>query len=176
VPPSGPFSAVPTSRVLPGTGPPKTEFSGLDQPPAVQERGALHIVLHAGNVDSIRPGTPLFYRGVEVGAVQDFKLNFAGTGVDVHAVVRPQYVRLVRANSRFWIVSGVNAHFGLFKGLQIDVQSLRTLVSGGIAFSTPEGAGAKPARNGMEFQLDAGAAAERSAVREPRLFGSNPHT
>jgi paraquat-inducible protein B len=159
-------------QVLPGTGPPRTEFSGLDQPPAVQERGALHIVLHTGNADSIGPGTPLFYRGVEVGVVQDFKLNSAGTRVDINAVVRPQYVRLVRSDSHFWVVSGVNAHFGLFKGLQIDVPPLRTLISGGIAFSTPEGAGAKPARNGMEFQLHAGPAAAHPVVRS-RLFGSN---
>lgn len=163
---SGPYI-----QVLPGSGPPKTEFAGLDQPPVVQESGALHILLHARNVDSIRPGTPLVYRGVEVGAVQDFQFNHAATAVDIQVAVKPQYAHLVRSNSRFWNVSGVNAHFGLFKGLQINVQSLRTLVSGGIAFSTPEGPAAKPASNGMEFQLNGGAASGGSTDRRHRLFG-----
>lgn len=150
---SGPYIAV-----LSGTGPPRTEFAGLDKPPAVQERGALHVVLRTANAGSLRPGTPVLYRGVEVGDVQDFTLSPAATAVDIDVTVKPEYARLVRANSRFWNVSGANAHFGLLKGLQVNVQSLRSLITGGIAFSTPENTKASPARNGMVFQLNGGAA------------------
>lgn len=167
---SGPYILV-----LPGNGPPRTEFVGLDEPPVVQERGALHIVLRARNVDSIGAGTPVIYRGVQVGAVQDFQFNSAATMVEIHVLIQPRFAHLVRSNSRFWNVSGVNAHFGLFKGLQINVQSLRTLVSGGIAFSTPESPAARPAGNGMAFELDGSVAKDGSAVREVRPFGRNHH-
>jgi paraquat-inducible protein B len=150
---SGPYIGV-----LPGTGPPKTEFVGLDKPPTVQERGALHVVLRTANVGSLRPGTPVLYRGVEVGDVQDFRLNTPATAVDIDVTVKPQYSSLVHSNSRFWNVSGANAHFGLLKGLQVNVQSLRSLIAGGIEFSTPVNPKASPARNGMVFQLNDGAA------------------
>lgn len=156
---SGPYI-----QVLPGSGPPKTDFVGLDQPPVVQQRGALHIVLRARDVDSIGAGTPVIFRGVQVGAVQDFQFNSAATVVKIQVLIQPRFAHLVRSNSRFWNVSGVNAHFGLFKGLQINVQSLRTLVSGGIAFSTPEDPAAKPAGNGMEFELNGSVAKDGSTV------------
>ena len=145
---SGPYI-----QILPGRGAPKREFVGLDEPPVVPERGALHIVLRAGNIDSIGPGTPVVYRGVQVGAVQDIRVDSAA--VEIHVLIRPQFARLVRSNSRFWNVGGISARFGLFKGLQIDVPELKTLVVGGIAFSTPEGLQAKPARDGMKFELNA---------------------
>jgi paraquat-inducible protein B len=162
---SGPYI-----KVLPGSGPPVKEFVGLEQPPVVQERGALHIVLHASNVGSIRPGTPVMYRGVEVGAVQDFQFNSAATAVDIHATVRPQYAHLVHTNSHFRNVSGIRAHLGLFKGLRISVESLRTLVSGGIEFSSPKGPHVKPARNGMGFSLNAGLAGHNSDVHHIHPF------
>ena len=103
-------------------------------------------------------GAPVLYRGFEVGDVQDSRLNTAATAVDIDVTIRPQYTKLVRSNSRFWNVSGANAHFGLFKGLQVNVQSLRSLVVGGIAFSTPENPKAGPAKNGMVFHLNGGTA------------------
>lgn len=139
--------------LLPGSGPPRTHFIGLDTPPAVEQQGALHIVLHTRNVGSLRPGVPLLFRGVEVGAVQGFKLAPEANGVDIQVVVRPQYARLIRSDSRFWNVTGGHVRFDLIKGLQVDVQSLRSLLSGGIEFSSPSGPRSKPAVEGMKFQL-----------------------
>ena len=139
--------------VLPGTGPPATEFVGLDKPPAVKEKGALRIVLRADRVHSVRPGMPLLYRGVQVGAVQDFQLDPAATGVTIQAEIEPEYARLVRSNSLFRNVSGASVRFGLLRGLDIEVQSLGSLIAGAIAFSTPNDPRAKPASDGMEFRL-----------------------
>ncbi|HYP68354.1 MAG TPA: MlaD family protein [Thiobacillaceae bacterium] len=162
---SGPYIAI-----LPGTGPPSTEFIGLDSPPTVQERGALHVVLRAAHVGSLRSGTPVLYRGVEVGDVQGFRLSPGTSAVDIDVTIRPQYARLVRSNSRFWNVSGANAHFGLFKGLQIDIQSLRSLLTGGIAFSTPKDEKASPARDGMVFPLNGVAVKGTSHDHRIHLF------
>jgi paraquat-inducible protein B len=139
--------------VLPGTGPPGKYFIGLDTPPAVEQQGALHIVLRAANVGSLRPGVPILYKGVEVGAVQDFKFTPKFTAVEIQAVIKPEYAKLVRANSHFRNVTGGHMRFGLFKGLHIDVQSLRSLLYGGIEFSSPSESKSKPATDGMEFLL-----------------------
>jgi paraquat-inducible protein B len=41
--------------------------------------------------------------------------------------------------SRFWLAGGVDVNLGLFRGLEVSVESLRALVAGGIAFATPGG-------------------------------------
>ena len=167
---SGPYI-----QALPGSGPPKRTFVGLDEPPVVPERGALHIVLRTGNADSIAAGTPVIYRGVQVGAVQDLQVNAAATAVEIHVLIGPQFAHLVHSNSRFWNARGISAHFGLFKGLQISVPPLKTLVVGGIAFSTPEGPQAKTARNGAEFELNGGAAEGDSRAQKGRPLARKDH-
>ena len=47
-------------------------------------------------------------------------------------------MRLVRENSVFWNVSGIGMHFGLFSGLDIQTESLESILAGGIAFATPD--------------------------------------
>ena len=62
-----------------------------------------------------------------------------------------RYARLIRVGSRFWMVGGVDVDFGLFRGLQINVDSLRSLVTGGIAFASPDEG--EIAREGTTFLL-----------------------
>jgi paraquat-inducible protein B len=145
---SGPYI-----EVLPGTGPPKSEFMGLDSSPLTLERNPLKIILQTHNAGSLRLGSPVYYRGVEVGAVQDMVLSRDATSVNIHVFIKRQYARLVRSGSRFWNVSGVDLNLGLFRGLEIKLESLRSLFVGGIAFATPEDSTARPLRNGTIFPL-----------------------
>ena len=55
----------------------------------------------------------------------------------VHAFVRAPFDQYVHDNSRFWNASGASVQLGA-NGLQLQVESLRALVLGGIAFDTPE--------------------------------------
>jgi paraquat-inducible protein B len=114
---------------------------------------ALEIVLRTRRVGSLRANAPVYYRGVGVGTVQGIQLDSSATAVDVRVAIRPKYAPLVRTNSRFWNVSGAKVHFGLLSGLQVNVQSLSSLVAGGIAFATPGNTLSKVARNGTQFPL-----------------------
>jgi len=58
----------------------------------------------------------------------------------------------VRSSSKFWVVGGVDVSGGLLRGVEIKVESLRSLLVAGIAFATPDDGG-KPAPNGMGFLL-----------------------
>ncbi len=51
------------------------------------------------------------------------------------------------------MISGVDVKGGLLTGVQMKVESLRTLISGGVAFATPEKDMGDPARNGDQFPL-----------------------
>ena len=58
---------------------------------------------------------------------------------DVHVVIFPRYAALVREGSTFWDVSGLNVNAGLLKGIQIELESLRSFITGGIEFASPPG-------------------------------------
>jgi paraquat-inducible protein B len=139
-------------QVAPGTGAAKSEFVGLDRPPRVLER-ALRIIVSAVNLGSVRPGSPVYYRGIEVGSVIDTVLSSDATAAHIHVFVNQRYARLVRVGSRFWAVGGVDLDFSLFRGVEINIQSLRSLITGGIAFATPEDSKSPPAKDGTIFLL-----------------------
>jgi len=143
----------PYIQVSPGRGPPTTEFRGLERAPPTLGRSGLKIILAATQVGSIRPGTPVHYRGVEVGSVVAVDLSRDATAAHVETFIEQRYARLVRSGSRFWNVSGLDVHASLFKGLQVSLESLRSLVTGGIAFATPEDPNAVPVKDGTIFPL-----------------------
>lgn len=143
----------PHIEVLPGTGAPKLDFVGLDSSPVILERNGLKITLISNRVGSLKPNSPVYYRGVEVGVVQDVQLASDATTVNVNLFIRQRYAGLVRVGSKFWNVSGVDFSAGLFKGVELKLESLRSLLAGGVAFATPDDPQARPARNGMAFPL-----------------------
>jgi paraquat-inducible protein B len=143
----------PYIQVLPGSGKPRLEFTGLERPPPALERAGLKIILATANLGSVRSGSPVYYRGIEVGSITDTELSRDATSAHVHLFIRQRFARLVRLGSRFWIVSGLDVNVSLLKGVEINLESLRSLVTGGIAFATPEGPNPPPAKDGMIFVL-----------------------
>ncbi len=148
----------PEIGVQPGSGSRATEFVGLDNAPATTERRGLSIILRTRDVGaSLIANAPVYYRGVEVGLVQAVELGSNASTTDVRVLIHPRYAKLVHADSRFWKVGGVDVNFGLFSGLRINVESLRSLITGGVAFATPSarnaGASSRPAASGTVFPL-----------------------
>jgi paraquat-inducible protein B len=136
----------------PGSGDMEKEFTALEKAPVLTPDG-LQIVLKAARASHLASGTPIYFRDVEVGVVQDVKLSSDGAGVDVMAVIRKPYAVLVKSNSQFWVVAGVDVKGGLFTGISMKMDSLRSLLSGGVAFATPEKDMGEQAKNGSEYVL-----------------------
>jgi paraquat-inducible protein B len=144
---SGPYI-----EVFPGSGEPKTDFVGVERPSPTLGRRGLHLVLATGQLASIRPRAAVYYRGIEVGMVSSTGLSRDGSAAQVHVLIEPRYARLVRLGSRFWSASGVDVSLSLFKGVEINVDSLRSLVAGGVVFATPDGE-SPAAKEGSTFVL-----------------------
>jgi paraquat-inducible protein B len=142
----------PEIQALPGTGEERSEFDGLDTAPAALELRGLKVVLRTDRLGSLQRNSPVYYRGVEVGVVQEATLSPDATAVHVHVLIRSRYARLVRANSVFWNVSGVSFSGGLFKGVHFKLESLRSLAAGGINFATPNDS-ARQVQDGQIFPL-----------------------
>ena len=127
----------PEIQVLPGKGEPRTEFTGLDSAPVALESPGLKIVLRAERPKSLKANSPVYYRGVEVGVVQKIDLSPNAASADVHVLIWQRYAPLVRAGSAFWNSSGINLKGSILKGLEVEFESVRSLVTGGIEFATP---------------------------------------
>ena len=113
------------------------EFAGLETPPSSIE-GGLRIVLRAER-PKMRVDAPVYYRGVEVGVVHKLDLAPNALSADIHIVIYPRFANLVREGSAFWDVSGVNVRGGILKGVEVQFESLRAFITGGIEFATPPG-------------------------------------
>ena len=140
-------------QVLPGTGEPKSDFVGMEGSQAALEPDGLEVVLHTKRLGSLKAGSPVYYRGIEVGAVLAVQLSADATAAEIRVRINPRYVKLVRSGSKFWNSSGADVKFGLFSGLEINVESLKSLVGGGIVFATPNDPQARQVRNGTAFFL-----------------------
>jgi paraquat-inducible protein B len=134
----------PEIEVLPGQGEPTKLFTGLDRAPVAMGALGLKVILKAERPHSLKPNSPVYYRGVEVGIVQDLELAPNSTSADIHVLIWERYAPLVRTGSAFWNVSGASMKGGIFKGIEIDIESLRSVVAGGIEFASPPGAPRAP--------------------------------
>ena len=132
-------------------GKPARHFVARNKAPGEKaDPGQLEIILQGERRGSLKAGSPVYFRQVEVGEVSDYELASTGDAVNIYVIIYKKYVPLVRENSVFFNVSGMD--FGLFSGLK--TESLEALVAGGVAFATPEGdAMGKPAGKGRIFQL-----------------------
>lgn len=125
-------------EALPGRGERKSRFTGRDGAPARRTPAGLNIILEASQLGSLQAGSLIYYHGLPVGNVTGFELAKDQRSVEVYANIKPRYSTLVKADSRFWNISGFAADFGLFRGLEVETTTLDSIVRGGIAFSTPD--------------------------------------
>ncbi len=114
----------------------QTSFSGLDSAPllAGNEEGE-QIILRAPNGASLAQGAPILHKGLQVGFIDQPVLDPRGVGVIAAAFIDANYVDLVTTNTRFWDTSGFSISVGA-NGLALNVDSIASLIEGGIAFDT----------------------------------------
>jgi paraquat-inducible protein B len=139
--------------VKPGSGPPTNSFAGAEKEPVDEQTNALQINLISMQLGSVDEQTPVYYRGIQVGEVLSYQLGADGREVSIRARIREEYAPLVRPESKFWNAGGLSLHAGLFKGIEINADSPKTIISGGIEFATPPEA-QSPATNGTVFVLN----------------------
>ncbi|MDE1232487.1 MlaD family protein [Vibrio aestuarianus] len=155
-------------EVRPGTGKPNYQFKLEKQPK--QETG-VEFTLQSERRGSVTEGTPVLYREMEVGVVTYVKLGDFADRVIFTVEIQKPFAYLVRNNSVFWNVSGVDVSIGL-SGANIKAGTIDSIVRGGITFATPEQKQLQPiAKQGQAFYLYPAATPEwtqwRTAIPKP---------
>ena len=142
--------------VMPGNGARRLQFVGLERPPVQEEieLGGLEIVLQARKRGSLRPGGAVQYRQMRIGTVLSLDFASDASAVEARVYIRPPFTDLVRERSVFWDAGGLELEAGLTTGLSLQLDSLESLLLGGVALATPPNPGAK-ATTGQRFPLHA---------------------
>jgi paraquat-inducible protein B len=118
---------------------PQTKFTALTLAPTVEKLPyGLNVKLNANRLGSVRVGNPILYRQIRVGKVIGVGLSDTADTVNIFINIAENYAPLINSGTQFWNTSGINIEAGVFSGINIDSESIETLVAGGIAFATPE--------------------------------------
>ena len=138
----------------PGHGDKIKSFTGLETPPVLKdnESGGKYILV-TDKLGSLDSGSPIYYRGINTGEVLGYELAEDNKSILIHVFIRAPFHKLVYASSRFWETSGLDLSMNS-EGLKLDTESLQSLLTGGVAFSTPENRdNTLGGKDGMLFKL-----------------------
>jgi paraquat-inducible protein B len=125
--------------MLPGeaAGKAQHEFVGREDPPILLANVPGHtFLLKAERLGSISLGSPVFFRDLNVGEVLGWDIADMAEYVTIRAFVRAPYDSYVHDETRFWNASGVSVKLA-GAGVEVQMESLKALLLGGIAFETP---------------------------------------
>lgn len=125
-------------EIEPGPGAAQLHFIGLEKQPVVKsdEQGK-KITLVTQNLGSLDTGSPIYYQGLLAGEVMGYELGNDLRSTYIHTFIKDPFDQLIRGNTNFWNVSGVNVSMGA-DGFKIQTESIQSMMLGGIAFETPE--------------------------------------
>lgn len=154
-------------NVEPGRGPARRDFEIQDTTISDSRYiDGLNIVVEAPEAGSLGIGTPVLFRGLEVGTVTGLSLGSMSDRVMVKLRISKRYQYLVRNNSVFWLASGYSLDFGLIGGV-VKTGTFNQFIRGGIGFATPPGTPLAPkAQDGKHFLL------QESEPKEWREWGT----
>ncbi|MDY7024741.1 MAG: MlaD family protein [Pseudomonadota bacterium] len=115
-----------------------TQFTGLEETPVIEPSVAgTRIKLAAQTAKGINVGTPFVYRGIDVGQIENIEFKEPFRNVNLSAFIRSPYDALINNNTKFWNIGGVEVEMGA-TGFSFEMNSLETLIIGGITFETPQ--------------------------------------
>lgn len=120
-----------------GNKPKREFFANRSPPPPGLNTPGLHLTLLSNMLGSLEVGSPVLYRQIKVGSVQSYQLSKDRAQVVLGIHIEPEYASLVNSSTRFWNASGITLTGGL-SGITVKSESLQSLLSGGIAFDTPD--------------------------------------
>jgi paraquat-inducible protein B len=113
------------------------DFVGREDPPVISAHVPGHtFLLKSKRIGAVSVGSPIFFRDLNVGEVLGWDIADMAEYVTIHAFVRAPYDSYVHDETRFWNASGVSIKLG-GTGVEVQMESLKALLLGGVAFETP---------------------------------------
>ena len=131
----------------------ESHFTGQRNPPvnlSVEKGLRLNIEVD-GFTAGLHYGAPVVREGINVGRISSLNFDASGENVVAEIFIEEEFSHLIFDNTLFWNASGLHVSASL-SGIQLDLDSVESLVVGGIGFETP-GTSGRPAKDGGTFSL-----------------------
>jgi len=129
-------------------------FTGLSTPPPADTGvPGLHVTLRSPTLYSLQRGSRVYSKNLQIGLVEDYTLETDGM-ITLKLFIKPEFSHLVRKGSRFWNASGFSVTGDLQSGMTVNMESLASLIYGGITCATPGQLADSPAaESGQTYDL-----------------------
>ncbi|WP_304616015.1 PqiB family protein [Paracoccus sp. (in: a-proteobacteria)] len=115
---------------------PATRFVGLERPPLIRnDQPGTWVTLAMDEADGLNEGAPVLFRGVAVGRIENIRLDPGSDRVLADAFVEAPHDGRLTSATVFWDTSGFSLSLGA-QGLSFNVNSLASILQGGVAFDT----------------------------------------
>ncbi len=113
------------------------EFSVSETAPALSSSlPGLHFFIESNVLGSISKDSPIYFKNIPVGHIEGYQLADDLNKVQLKAFIKPEFAHLVKKNSHFYNVSGIQVTGGV-SGFKVQTESLASILKGGVAFYTP---------------------------------------
>jgi len=121
-----------------GEGKPKTQFNLYTKAPVKHASApGLQLTLISEHANAATPGSPVSYRGITIGQVDNVSLNKSDDNIKVSITIDEEHRDLLRSTSRFYNAGGITVSGGL-SDFVVKTESLDAILRGGISFYNPE--------------------------------------
>ncbi len=124
--------------VLKGSGKFKNKFVGYDSFDLItrSQRGIIFNV-EDRLASNIGANSPIYYKNIQIGKVLKADLKRDGSSTMLSCLIFDKYRHLVRTNSKFYDISGLNVNVSVFGGIDVQANTMASLLKGGIMVVTP---------------------------------------
>lgn len=135
-------------QVSPGNGVPAFIFEGSLFP---QTKNGKTFAIATDTGGGIAVGAPVYYRGIQIGTITSIDLSSNASEVSIGFIIEKQYAPIIRENTKFWDVSGINFEASI-TGFKLHAGPIASLIKGGVSLATPSNFG-DLAEKGHTFTL-----------------------
>ncbi|MCE2595899.1 intermembrane transport protein PqiB [Motilimonas cestriensis] len=116
-----------------------SKFQVMENPPLISsDTQGLRLRLTNNASKALSDGAPINFRGFEVGRIETVSYDIESRQTQYDIFIFSPYDALVTSNTRFWMKPGVSLSLDA-KGIQFEMDSLESVITGGITFGLPTG-------------------------------------
>lgn len=105
-------------------------------PDKTHYKKGLRVQLKSKESKNITVGSPIYYKGFEVGEIYDADLVNEGEFIVFNLFIKEKYRNILKTHSQFYKATIVDMDVGVF-GANIKLGSAKSMLKGGIVFKTP---------------------------------------
>ncbi|WP_419769802.1 MAG: MlaD family protein [Candidatus Marinarcus sp.] len=126
-------------------------FKGFsEKPQKFFEEEGLNITLISDSLFDINVGTPILYKKIQTGKVTGTQL--LENGVKIYLNIDNKYKHLINSSTKFYKLDALKLNANFQKGIDVSIDSLTSLISGGIGFNTTD-MSLNTSKNSDQFRL-----------------------